>query len=155
MKALKTIPASAELIIFDFCDTLEYTLDVKSEWRPGALELLAKLSDRTKVISSDASRGMITSFLKEYETLFAAIYDESHTYRRDGKHYKNLGKICKEFHVKPANAVMIGDSDKDMRSANKYSIPFISVPDKFKDQNYNLLQLLDRKSTRLNSSHRL
>ena len=142
MKALKTIPVSAQLIIFDVCDTLEYNLNVKSEWRPGALELLSQLSDMTKVISSDVSRGMITSFLKEHESLFAAIYDESHTYRRDGKYYKNLGKIRKEFHVKPANAVMIGDSDKDMRSALKYSIPFIRVPDKFKDQNYNLLPLL-------------
>ncbi len=142
MNCIKTIPVSAELIIFDLCDTLEYTKNSKSEWRPGALELLIQLKDRTKVISSDASLGMITQFLEGYEHLFTSIYDESHSYKRNGKHYKNLSRICKEFNVKPASAVMIGDSEKDERSALKYHIPFIKVPDQFTDRNYNLLQIL-------------
>jgi len=59
-----TLLYSANLIIFDFWDTLVSSCSEKVEWRQGAKELLEKLSDKTKAISSDASRTTITEFLE-------------------------------------------------------------------------------------------
>lgn len=137
-----TLLYSANLIIFDFWDTLVSSCSEKVEWRQGAKELLEKLSDKTKAISSDASRTTITEFLESQPPYFNAIYDETHTFRRNRQTYKNLGRICNYFKVKPATAVMIGDSQTDKASARKYKIPFIEVPSAYDNKDYNLSELL-------------
>lgn len=150
---LESISQETELVIFDFYNTL-VSLDSENavRLRKGAFELLARLKlkrKKTAIFSSSDIQEILDfpDFLKIKEHLHA-VYGKENIIEEDNIRYKNLEKICKDLEIEPQKAVFIGDNynNLDKRSAEKFNINFIKIPDVINEPDYNIgLLLADKK----------
>jgi|SRR3989338_3528116 len=147
---LKTIPQDAELIIFDFCNTLVIESDGNLKLRDDAFDLIArlKLKGKKMAISSTTSLEDITSCagILAIRPFVDRIYGEEHIIIEEGRKYKDLSRICKDFEVEPKKAVFIGDNygGIDKMSSERYSVNFIHVPSQERNPDYNLKELIEK-----------
>ena len=116
--------------------------------RNGIKQLLEALrhSGKTLTVCSDAGEDKIVERLGDLVGYFAGIYGHDNLVYKDGTQYKNLGRICREAGIRKERAVFVGDNHKglDQRSAEKYGIKYIMVPDALKDKEYDFSQLIER-----------
>lgn len=137
-----------DLIIFDFYDTIVHMED--EEWVPrnGIPELLEALRDdgNILVVCSDAGEDKIRERLGNLVDYFTHIYGHSNLVYEGEVFYKNLGRICEDFGITRMESVFIGDNHKgtDERSAKKYDIEYIRVPNAREDKVHDFSQLLEQ-----------
>lgn len=147
---LKTIPKDVELVIFDFCNTLVIESDGNLKLRDNAFGLMARLKLRGKKIAVSS-----TSILEAYmdcvdistiRPFVDGIYGEEHIITEEGRRYKDLGKICRDFGIEPEKSVLIGDNygGIDEMSSERFSVNFIPIPSGTENPDYNLKTLIEK-----------
>ena len=144
---LTKIPKDKQLIIFDFYDTIMYSVYHNNNFlRTGIRDLVNKLNDEGKllVISSDADVSDIVrdfgyaaklDFLDNFRKIYGNETVRVDMVEAGSRIYKDLGLICSEQNVPFSQAIMIGDNHQgiDEYSANRFGIDHIIVPTENKD----------------------
>ena len=146
---IQKIPEDAELVIFDYCNTLLVCPNGNPMLRDKAFGLIARLRLKRKK-SAISSTSLLKDILDCPEFLqilpfISGVYGEEHTFEEEGRKYKDLGLICEELKVGPEKSVLIGDNynDIDRMSAERFKIPLIIVPDGSSAPDYDLLSLIN------------
>lgn len=136
---------SYDLVILDFYDTI---VQLEGEaWLPrrgiGELLLALQRSGKRLAVCSDAGEDRIQERLGSLVEYFAHIYGHSTLVHEDETYYKDLGRICEEQGVPKERAIFLGDNyvGTDERSAKRYGIEYIRVPNAREDRDYDFLQL--------------
>jgi len=113
----------------------------KIAWTPreGLLNFLtfyAKMQQKSIVISSDGNRKRLQEQFERFgiADMIRRVYGEEHLDTVTS--LKNLETICQDMQVPPEQAVFIGDSDVDQKSAEKYGVRFIRVPNTLEDRHF-------------------
>ena len=146
------IPENTKLIILDAHDTLlkrDLSRDPKNplvnaedkekvKWflRDGFLNFLdyfGHIKGIKLAISSDGGKQYLKEVCRKFgiERQFTAIYGREHLDRESL--LKRVDKILTDLKIEPSQAVFIGDSPIDERSAGDAGVHFINVPDSVKD----------------------
>jgi len=149
------IPPDIQLIIVDAHDTIlkrdmshvqgplfgDPEEKQKIVWTPreGLLNFLtfyAKMQQKSIVISSDGNRKRLQEQFERFgiADMIKRVYGEEHL--DTATSLKNLETICQDMQVPLEQAVFIGDSDVDQKSAEKYDIRFIRVPNTLEDRHF-------------------
>lgn len=137
--------AGYDLVILDFYDTIVQLED--EEWVPrkgiGGLLLALQKSGRRLAVCSDAGEDKIWERLGGLAGYFAGIYGHSSLVHDGEAVYKDLGRICEEQGVAKERAVFLGDNylGTDERSAWRYGIRYVRVPNAREDRDYDFSQL--------------
>lgn len=138
---------SYDLIILDFYDTVMHMEHEVWIPRKGIPKLLKELSEagKTLVICSDEGEGNLRQMLGGLLDHFAEVYGRSNLVYEEGTPYKNLERICEECGVPKGRAIFIGDNHMgtDKRSAERYGIKYIRVPDGREEHDYDFAQLIE------------
>ena len=121
-----------ELVILDMYGTIVGMGDNATP-RNGFAEFMDRCQDKKVVLATDEqSRDHTDSNLTKLGII--ERLDGVYTYQNmvdppgsRGK-VKDLGQICADYGVDPANAVFIGDGNSDLRCAEIYGVKFIHVP---------------------------
>ena len=141
-----------DLVIFDFYDTIVHREEdgARDMWMPrnGIPELLEALrgTGNTLVVCSDADEDTIEERLGDLGSYFEDIYGHSNLVYVGEVFYKNLGRICEDFGITRKESIFIGDnhSGTDERSAERYGIEYIKVPNARENKEYDFSQLLEQ-----------
>ena len=146
---IQKIPQDAELVIFDYFNTLLICPNGNPMLRDKAFSLVVRLRlerKKSAISSTSLLKGILNcpGFL-QILPFISGVYGEEHTFEEEGRKYKDLGLVCKELKAEPKSSVLIGDNynDIDRRSAERFKVPLIIVPDGYSAPDYDLLSLLN------------
>jgi FMN phosphatase YigB (HAD superfamily) len=119
-----------KLIILDMYGTLVSLHSIKKIPRPGVKDFLERHKDKTIVVFTDAhDYDLVWADLEKagFAPYIKKVYNYPYL---DEQEYKNLGKACQDFGVKPEEAIFISDVilERDSQSSKKYGTKFVQVP---------------------------
>ncbi|MDA3961887.1 MAG: HAD family hydrolase [Planctomycetota bacterium] len=129
------IDDSVQLLVLDCFDTLVELDGDNYRLRQGVAAFLKHYGERVglpMVVLSDAEGPTLLRVLAHtgLTPWFKALYyaPESVAPDANGVLHKRLDHPLRDFHVKPEQALFIGDSKLDAQAAQRYGLGFIRVP---------------------------
>jgi FMN phosphatase YigB (HAD superfamily) len=142
------ITMGIRLILLDCFETLVELTDGIYRPRQGMREFLVHFASRTGVpvaVVSDAEQTEVERAIAEagLGTYLVAVYHAGNAAEDlgGGRWRKRLDKPVADFHLRPEQAVFIGDSPLDAEAAKHYEVQFIRVP-RSEDRQFSFASLI-------------